>query len=53
MSLSLSNLPYEENALEPGVSARTVGIHYNKHHRGYALSSTGGMDAPCRRLRPR
>ncbi len=29
-------LPYPENALEPVISARTVGFHYGKHHRGYA-----------------
>ena len=29
-------LPYPENALEPLISARTVGFHYGKHHRGYA-----------------
>jgi len=28
-------LPYEENALAPTISARTVGLHYNKHHAGY------------------
>jgi Fe-Mn family superoxide dismutase len=29
------SLPYPENALEPVISARTVNIHYNKHHKGY------------------
>ena len=28
-------LPYTENALAPVISAQTVGIHYNKHHKGY------------------
>ncbi len=28
-------LPYEENALAPVISAQTVNIHYNKHHKGY------------------
>ena len=27
-------LPYAETALEPIISARTVGLHYNKHHLG-------------------
>ncbi len=31
----LSPLPYEENALEPVISAQTVGLHYNKHHKTY------------------
>lgn len=29
-------LPYPENGLDPVISARTVGFHYGKHHRGYA-----------------
>jgi Fe-Mn family superoxide dismutase len=33
-------LPYPENALEPVISARTVGFHYGKHHRGYADNLT-------------
>jgi len=28
-------LPYAENALEPVISARTVGFHFGKHHKGY------------------
>ena len=32
---TLSPLPYEETALEPVISARTVGFHYNKHHKTY------------------
>jgi len=28
-------LPYDEGALAPTISARTVGLHYGKHHRGY------------------
>jgi Fe-Mn family superoxide dismutase len=32
---TLPPLPYAENALEPAISARTVGIHYGKHHRAY------------------
>ena len=28
-------LPYAENALEPVISARTVGFHYGKHTLGY------------------
>ncbi len=31
----LSPLPYAEDALEPIISARTIGFHYGKHHRGY------------------
>jgi Fe-Mn family superoxide dismutase len=32
---TLPPLPYAENALEPAISARTVEIHYGKHHRAY------------------
>jgi superoxide dismutase, Fe-Mn family len=28
-------LPYAEDALAPEISARTVGLHYGKHHKGY------------------
>lgn len=28
-------LPYDENALAPTISERTVGLHYGKHHKGY------------------
>jgi len=28
-------LPYEEDALEPVISAKTIGFHYGKHHKAY------------------
>lgn len=28
-------LPFAENALEPVISAATIGFHYGKHHKGY------------------
>jgi Fe-Mn family superoxide dismutase len=31
----LAPLPYAENALEPVISAKTLGFHYGKHHRAY------------------
>ena len=31
----LPPLPYAENALDPVISAETIGFHYGKHHRGY------------------
>ncbi|MGH6879128.1 MAG: superoxide dismutase, partial [Rhizomicrobium sp.] len=31
----LSPLPYDEGALEPAISARTIGYHYGKHHKTY------------------
>jgi superoxide dismutase, Fe-Mn family len=32
---ALPSLPYPENALEPVISAKTIGFHYGKHHKGY------------------
>jgi len=31
----LSPLPYDADALEPAISARTIGFHYHKHHKAY------------------
>jgi len=31
----LPSLPFAENALDPVVSAKTIGFHYGKHHKGY------------------
>jgi len=35
MKFELSPLPYAKGALEPYISAKTVDLHYEKHHRGY------------------
>ncbi len=35
MAYQQPSLPYAENALEPYVSARTIGFHYGKHHATY------------------
>jgi len=35
MVLKLPPLPFAKNALEPYMSARTVEIHYERHHRAY------------------
>ena len=32
---TLPPLPYAEDALEPHIDARTMGIHHGKHHAGY------------------
>lgn len=31
----ISPLPYDEDALAPVISARTIGFHYGKHHKKY------------------
>lgn len=35
MSFELPILPYEKNALEPYISAKTIEFHYGKHHKSY------------------
>lgn len=35
MTFVLTELPYERDALEPHISARTMDFHYGKHHKGY------------------
>ena len=35
MTIALTKLPYDHDALEPYVSARTLSFHYDKHHQAY------------------
>ena len=35
MAIELAPLPYDKKALEPQISARTMDLHYEKHHGGY------------------
>jgi len=35
MKFQLMQLPYEQTALEPYLSAETLSYHYGKHHAGY------------------
>jgi Fe-Mn family superoxide dismutase len=35
MKFQLPELPYEIDALEPHLTARTLDFHYDRHHRGY------------------
>jgi Fe-Mn family superoxide dismutase len=37
----LAPLPYAESALAPVISAKTVGFHYGKHHKGYVDKLNG------------
>lgn len=34
-SFKLAPLPYDKKALAPYISERTMGFHYDKHHKGY------------------
>ena len=35
MAFELPKLPYDFNALEPNIDAKTMEIHHGKHHAGY------------------
>ena len=35
MAITLPDLPYSKNALEPHISARTLEFHHDKHHKAY------------------
>ena len=35
MAYELPKLPYDYNALEPHIDARTMEIHHSKHHQAY------------------
>ena len=39
--ITLSPLPYDDNALEPTISSRTISFHYGKHHAGYVNTLKG------------
>lgn len=43
MSFQLPNLPYAYDALEPYIDARTMEIHYTKHHNGYLTKLNGAI----------
>ncbi|MBF2735155.1 MAG: superoxide dismutase [Betaproteobacteria bacterium AqS2] len=51
MALTFNDLPYGYDALEPHIDARTMEIHYDRHHRTYftkmqdALAGTGLKDS--------
>ncbi len=43
MSFELPKLPYAYDALEPYIDARTMEIHYTKHHNGYTTKLNGAI----------
>ncbi len=45
MAFELPSLPYEKNALEPHISARTLEFHYGKHHAGYVKKLNAAVEA--------
>ncbi|TNE66920.1 MAG: superoxide dismutase [Alphaproteobacteria bacterium] len=38
MSFELPALPYSDTALEPHISAQTLGFHHGKHHNAYVVN---------------
>jgi len=40
----LPPLPYDFNALEPHIDARTMEIHHDKHHAGYVSKLNGALE---------
>jgi Fe-Mn family superoxide dismutase len=44
MTFKLPDLPYDVNALEPHIDARTMGIHHDKHHQGYVNKLNAALE---------
>jgi Fe-Mn family superoxide dismutase len=55
-AIVLPPLPYAQNALEPVISANTMGLHYGKHHKGYVdtlnklIAETEFADLPLEKI---
>jgi Fe-Mn family superoxide dismutase len=44
MAHELPKLPYAYDALEPHIDARTMEIHYTKHHQAYVTNLNAALD---------
>ena len=44
MAFELPPLPYAEDALEPYIDARTMGIHHDKHHAAYPTNLNAALE---------
>ncbi len=44
MAFELIDLPYDDKALEPAISARTLSFHHGKHHKAYIDKTNGAIE---------
>ncbi len=44
MAFELIDLPYEDTALEPAVSAKTLSFHHGKHHKAYIDKTNAAIE---------
>ena len=44
MAFQLIPLPYDDNALDPAISAETLSYHYGKHHQAYIDKMNGAIE---------
>jgi Fe-Mn family superoxide dismutase len=55
-AIELPPLPYSDNALDPYISANTIGFHYGKHHKAYVdnvnklIAGTEYADMPLEKI---
>ena len=45
MKYELPKLNYSYDSLEPYVDAKTMEIHYSKHHQGYVNKLNGALES--------
>lgn len=45
MAYELPKLPYAYNALEPHIDAKTMEIHYSKHHQAYVTNLNKALES--------
>jgi len=44
MAFQLMPLPYDSEALDPAISARTLGFHHGKHHKAYIDKTNAAIE---------